>query len=97
MLAVVHGYEAGISELRAGAPRQTITVSPHPNDILNDAGHWRKSGEEMRALANDIGESEAQATMPRITAEYELLALRAAERTGKTVRATWDLPPKRSR
>jgi hypothetical protein len=48
--------------------------------FINDAGHWRERANEMRALAADVNDRSAQATMLQIADDYDKLAKRADER-----------------
>jgi hypothetical protein len=48
--------------------------------FVNDPEHWRRRAEAMRVLAEDMKDDESKATMLRIVADYEKLALRAEER-----------------
>jgi hypothetical protein len=50
--------------------------------FVNDPDHWQRRAEEMRALAADIKDLDARATMLRIAEDYEKLAKRAAQRAG---------------
>jgi hypothetical protein len=48
--------------------------------LLNDPAHWRKRAAEARASAEEMTDPEAKLTMLAIAADYEKLALRAADR-----------------
>ena len=48
--------------------------------FLNDPDHWRGRATEMRALAAQAKDAEAQAIMLRVAGEYDNLAERAQKR-----------------
>jgi hypothetical protein len=48
--------------------------------FLNDPGHWRGRATEMRALAAQAKDAEAQAIMMRLASDYDKLAARAEKR-----------------
>jgi hypothetical protein len=48
--------------------------------FVNDPHHWRRRATEARALAKDIDDIEARATMLKIADDYEKLARRAGRR-----------------
>jgi hypothetical protein len=56
------------------------TLAPSPHDIINNAEHWRKRGEEMRTLAEEVKDAGAKAMMLRIAGDSDNLAARAEER-----------------
>lgn len=49
------------------------------SSVINNAGHWRVRGEEMRTLAEDAHDSTITAMMLRIAADYDRLAKWAEE------------------
>jgi hypothetical protein len=56
--------------------------------FLNNTAHWKLRAEEARLLAEKLEDPEARAAILKIAAEYDHLALRAAERLLKP-----DKPP----
>ncbi len=46
---------------------------------INDPEHWRKRGDEMRALALEMVDSKAKRIMLKLAAEYERLMKKRAE------------------
>jgi hypothetical protein len=52
--------------------------------IINDPLHWRNRAEEARAMATEIRDPQARATMLRIAEGYDDMATRAEAR-GATV------------
>ena len=56
-----------------------------PASYINDPKHWRERAAEMRALAEDIKDAEAKATMLRLAADYDKLAARAVARADGNV------------
>ena len=52
-----------------------------PSSHINDPDHWRARAKEARALAAQIADLEAKATMLKIADDYENLAKRAEDRT----------------
>jgi hypothetical protein len=57
-----------------------------PSSYINDPKHWRERAEEARALAGQMTDPEAKATMLGIAEDYEKMAKRAQDR------ATGDSP-----
>jgi hypothetical protein len=51
-----------------------------PMRSLNNPEHWRARAEETRSMAEGIGDLMAKATLLRVAAEYEQLALQAESR-----------------
>jgi hypothetical protein len=52
--------------------------APH---FVKDAAHWRQRATEMRALAAQANNNEAQTVMLRLAKDYDNLALKAGKRT----------------
>lgn len=48
--------------------------------LTDDAGHWSKRAEEMRALAEEADDTQMRAKLLEIAVGYDLLAQRAAAR-----------------
>jgi hypothetical protein len=57
------------------------------NVILNSADHWRKRAEEMRTLAEAVGDPVAKRLILSTADDYERLAKRAEERANEAARA----------
>jgi hypothetical protein len=51
----------------------------HQN-LLDDPKHWLSRAEEIRALAQQMGDEESQRMMLKIAQDYEVLAMRAEGR-----------------
>jgi hypothetical protein len=51
-------------------------VSSH----LNDPGYWRNRADELRAIAENVKDPTAKATLLGCAQDYDLLAERAEER-----------------
>jgi hypothetical protein len=49
-------------------------------DGMNDPQHWRDRAEEARAIAAQMSDPEAVASMMRVADEYEEMAKRAEAR-----------------
>jgi hypothetical protein len=48
--------------------------------LFNDPEHWRRRAAEARVVAEAITDAEAKATMLRMAADYERIAVRATAR-----------------
>jgi hypothetical protein len=57
-----------------------MAVEISRNSILNDAAHWRERADEARALADQMSDPDARASMLRVAQEYEKIAERALAR-----------------
>ena len=53
-----------------------MPVAPH----FNNADHWRQRAEETRILAEQMSDEAEKKTMLGIAADYDKLAVRAAQR-----------------
>jgi len=62
-----------------GMPKSVVSIMPAP--FINDPNYWRLRAEQMRALANDAKDEEAKQAMLRIARDYDLLAVRAEQRS----------------
>jgi hypothetical protein len=51
---------------------------------FNDADHWRKRAEESRMLAEQMSDVTCKQMLLRIADDYEILAVRALQRLGRT-------------
>jgi hypothetical protein len=51
--------------------------------FIRDPEHWHQRAEEARVLAAYMNDEESKQAMLRIAEDYERLAKRAEERTGK--------------
>ena len=49
---------------------------------LNDAKHWRDRAAEMRVLACEMKDAQAQSMMGKLADDYDKLADRAEDRAG---------------
>jgi hypothetical protein len=52
---------------------------------LNDVKHWRDRAAEMRVLAGEMKDAEAQTIMARLANDYDKLADRAELRAARDV------------
>jgi hypothetical protein len=48
---------------------------------INDFKHWRERAEELRSVAESVGDPHARASLLAIAEDYEKLAARAEERS----------------
>ncbi|HLW91226.1 MAG TPA: hypothetical protein VKS78_07995 [Roseiarcus sp.] len=62
-------------------------------DLRDNFNHWRKRGEEMRTLAEEMGSLAARDAMLGLADDFDRLAREAEGRANETIRATWDPPP----
>jgi hypothetical protein len=53
-----------------------MLVAPH----FNDPDHWRQRAEEIRTLAEQMGDEAAKKMMFRVATDYDNLAVRGAMR-----------------
>ena len=47
---------------------------------IGDPQYWRHRAEEARTLADELTDSDAKCKMLKIAEDYEMLAIRAAQR-----------------
>jgi predicted kinase len=64
-----------------GAETFVLLVRPVKTaSVINDSEHWRERARLMRLLAPLVQDKQARETMLQVAADYERLALRAAQR-----------------
>ena len=68
--------------MKRGRRREALRHMPWSH--LNDPKHWRERAEEARAMADQMTDREARATMLGIADDYELLAKSAEERAARS-------------
>ena len=68
-----------------------------PQSQVNDPKHWRDRAAEMRALAQEMTDAEARATMLRLAHDYDSLANRKARRNPVNAPVSIDAAPALSR
>jgi hypothetical protein len=63
---------------------QELTVlQPVKVALADDPAHWQKRADEIREIAEKVPDTQERETLFKLTAEYEKLAQRAANRTQK--------------
>jgi hypothetical protein len=55
-------------------------VAQMPSSLINEPEYWRARAEEIRALADDMKNPDAQKTMLKVADDYDRLAKRAEAR-----------------
>jgi len=58
----------------------------NPHHLIYEPEHWQSRAEEARTIADSLNDREAKRSMLKIADEYDLLAQRAEERSGKQPR-----------
>ena len=58
-----------------------------PSLFTDNTNHWHKRAEEMRTLADGVGDAETKEAMLRLANDYERLAQKAATRVSATPRS----------
>ena len=64
-----------------------------PQSRVNDPKHWRDRAAEMRALAQEMTDAQARATMLRLAHDYDSLADRKARRNPANAPVSMDTAP----
>jgi hypothetical protein len=59
-----------------------------PAPFFNDPNYWRLRAEQMRGLASDMKDEEAKQAMLRIARDYDVLAVRAEQRSKGSPQST---------
>jgi len=77
---IAHGRFASRTQAVLELLRRGLGSGDMPASYNNDPKHWRERADEMRALADQVHETDAKEIMLRLAADYEKLARRAAQR-----------------